>query len=313
MRLAVILLAVLLLAPAPAHAAAGAGVPLAIVAAAKGRVDIGSGHGGAVRATFGRALQRGDRVTVASGGSATIFFNDGNVIELGPGSSMTIGGRAAEKSHGELAGEVYASVNRFVAGGSRESGLVGQSPMRGGTEAAPLLLRPRGTSVASTPQRFEWRHVEGATRYRVAVSGEQGELWSREVGDTTLDYPKDAPPLPAGADVEWSVRALGEQDELLKESAVLHVLSAEQGKGVSESLARIEQAANGDPAAAAFLAGSYLYGQGLYDDSAARFEALVRLAPDAPAPHEALAQAYRSMGLTARADAQQERAKALAN
>jgi hypothetical protein len=185
--------------------------------------------------------------------------------------------------------------------------------MRGGAESAPLLLRPRGTSIAGTPARFEWRRIEGATRYHVAVSGEQGELWQREVADTTLDYPKDAPPLPAGADVEWSVRALNDQEEVLRESSVLHVLSAEQGAGVRESLAHIEQAANGNAAAAAFLAGSYLYGQGLYDDSAARFEALVQLAPDAPAPHQALAAAYRSMGLTARADAQQERAKALGN
>jgi hypothetical protein len=298
-------------------AASAVAEPLAIVAAIKGRVEIVPAAGGpSVRAAFGRGLERGQRVVVAPGSSATIFFNDGNVIELAEKSSMTIGGRAAAKprpgaAHG-LSGDVYASVTRFVTGGSRETGLVALSTLRGSPDASPLLLEPRRTELLDPRPVFRWRGVEGALRYRIAVSGDQGELWSREVGDTALEYPTDAPPLPGGADVLWEVRALGSQAELRREETFVHVLAGADAEAVRTSLARIGDSAGGAEAPAAlFLSGSYLSGRGLYHDAAARFDALSRVSPESPAPHEALGNVYRAVGLMDLAAAEYQRALTL--
>jgi len=311
-RVAVVAIALLSLA-----AAAALAEPLAVIAAVKGRVEVTPARGGpAVRASFGRALERGDRISVPAGGAATVVFDDGSVVNLDEKSSLTVGGRAAAKPKTGgapgLPGEVYANVTRFVAGGSRETGLVALSSLRGGSDVIPLILEPRKTELPDGRPAFRWRAVEGATRYRVAVSGDQGELWSREATGTTLDYPADAPALAAGGDFLWEVRALAEQGELRREASYVHVLPEDEARTVRGALARIGESAGGTEAPAArFLSGSYLSGRGLYRDAAVQFEALSRLSPDSPAPHEALGNVYRAVGLMDLAAAEYQRALAL--
>ena len=78
---------------------------------------------------------------------------------------------------------------------------------------------------------------------------------------------------------------------------------------IRDDVDRIRESAGGDASAAsAFLSGSYLLGKGLYRDAAEQFEALCRLSPDAPAPHEALGNAYRAMGLMDQAAAEYQKA-----
>lgn len=301
---------------APDPGAAGTAPP-AIVAAVKGRADVTPARGGAAsRATFGRALAIGDRIVVGPGGSLTVFFRDGNVIELGEKSTMTIGGRAAAKGRaaagGELAGEVYANVNRFATGGSRETGLVGVTPMRSSASSRPLLLEPRRTNLLEVRPRLRWRAVEGATSYRVVVAGAAGELWRRDVADTTLEYPADAAPLGPGTDVSWSVAARTERDELRREETTLHVLEAGEARRVEDALRNLADATGANRAAGLYLEGSYLCGRGLYGAAIARFEALRGLDASAPSPHESLGDVYRAVGLSDLAAEEYRRALELA-
>ena len=186
------------------------------------------------------------------------------------------------------------------------------SALRGGADSSPLLIEPRRTGVLDLRPAFRWRAVEGATRYRLAVSGEQGELWNREVGGTTLDYPPDAPALAAGGDYLWEVRAFGDQGELRREESYVRVLATEDAAAVRAALVRIGDSAGGANAPATrYLSGSYLSGRGLYCEAAAQFEALSRLSPDAPAPHEALGNVYRAVGLMDLAAAEYQQALTL--
>ena len=311
-RFASVLMVAALLAPIVSHAE-----PLAIVAAVKGRVTVTGGRGGPpIVAAFGRALERGDRMVVPAGGAATIFFNDGNVIELAEKSAITIGGRVAARPHGErsggLPGEVYANVSRFVSGGSRETGLVALSALRGNPGPVALLLEPRATELLDVRPAFRWRAMEGAVRYRLTVSGDPGELWSRELADTALEYPADAAPLAAGGSFLWEVRALGPGGELRHEESFFHVLAEADAAPVRAALERIGGSAGGPEAPAArFLSGSYLSGHGLYRDAAGQFEALCRLSPESPAPHEALGNVYRAVGLMDLAAAEYQQALTL--
>jgi hypothetical protein len=308
-------LALLAVLAVPALASAD---PVAVIAAVKGRVDVTSARGGpAQHATFGRPLERGDRLSVAAGGAATLFFNDGNVIELAEKSTLTVSGRVAGKPAAGpaagLPGEVYASVSKFVAGGSRETGLVAGSPLRGGAEAgAPMLIAPRNTAVLAAKPTFAWRAVEGATRYRVTVSSaEGGELWTREVSGLSIEWPADAAAIAAG-DHLWEVEALSDRGSLRKESSAFQALGAAAAASIRGNLDRIRETAGGaDSPAARYLAGSYLSGLGLYQDATEQFGALCRLTPTSPAPHEALGTVYRKVGLMDLAAAEFQEALAL--
>jgi hypothetical protein len=310
---------VLISAPTLSLRSFAAGEPLAVLAAVKGIVQVTPARGGpAQRATFGRSLERGDKVAVAAGGGATVFFNDGNVIELAEKSAVTIGGRVggAKPVAGPAAGlpsEVYTQVAKFSAGGSRESGLVAQSQTRGVEETPFLIIAPRKTAVLTAKPSFEWRAVAGATHYRVTLSSaETGELWKRDATGLTLDYPADAAAIAAGSDCLWELEALSDTKSLRKESSVFQVIGAEQAGQIRANLDRIRESAGGDDMPAArYLAGSYLSGLGLYHDAAESFTALCRLSPKSAAPHEALGTLYRKVGLTDLAAAEFEQASSL--
>ena len=296
-RSSILAVLVLTLSASFAHAE-----PFALLASAKGRVEVTPGSGGtAARASFGRALERGDKVTVGPGGAATIYFSDGNVIELGEKSSVTVGGRVANRSAagpGALPGNVYAQVSKVVTGGSRETGLVAISQMRSAPETSALALAPRQSAVLGERPEFAWRAVPGATRYVVRVSGDGGALWSRETGGTSLPWPADADPLAADAEYEWTVEAHKGDETLRAETCAFRVMGAEASSALRADLARIDESAGGrERPAALYLSGSYLLARGVLHDAISRFQRLGALEPDAPAPHEALGRAYRAAGL----------------
>ena len=57
-----------------------------------------------------------------------------------------------------------------------------------------------------------------------------------------------------------------------------------------------------------YVTASYLVGRGLYGEAATRFEALCKVTPDAPGPHEALGKVYRAIGLSEQAASEFQRA-----
>jgi len=302
--------AALLAALLPAAALAA---PFALVASVQGKVEVARGKAAAVRASFGTALERGDRVTVAPGASATIYFSDGNVIELSEKSSVTVGGRVASAAKtgpaAEIPSGVYNQVSQVVTGGSRQTGLLALSQMRSGEDRPPLLLEPRRADVLADRPSFAWRAVEGATRYKVTLSSESGEIWSTEVSATRVDFPADAKALARDADYVWSVDALADRGKLQSETSVFHVVSPQVDAEVRSDVASIERGfPSADHPAASFVRGQYEVGRGLYHDAAVHFRRLSEQIPDSPAPHEALGNVYRAIGLMDLAAAEFQRA-----
>ncbi|MGH7740424.1 MAG: hypothetical protein ACRENS_00215 [Candidatus Eiseniibacteriota bacterium] len=291
-------------------ASAAAADPFAIIASVKGRVDVSGKSAGPQHATFGRPLERGDQVIVAPGSSATVYLSDGNVIEVGEKSTITIGGKAASKTPAgaELPGGVYSQVSKFVTSGSRATGLVAMSTMRGGEESSPIIEEPRKTDVISDRPSFRWREIPGATHYRVTLSGDAGDLWTHQLSAASMEYPSDAKPLARDGDYLWKVEAFGDQGPIRDESSVFHVVGTAVVTTVQGDLKRIADSAGPATPAGHFLAGSYLSGLGLYGEALHEFQDLSRLSPDSPAPHEALGNVYRTVGLMDLAAAEFQRA-----
>lgn len=299
--------------------------PVAVIAAVKGHVDVTpSGSNAAVRAAFGRPLEPGDKIAVGPAGSATLFFNDGNVVELGEKSALTVGGRVVKAGGAKagLSGEVYASVSRFVTAGNRKTGLVASSEMRsGGDTSVALILAPRQSDVLTSAPALAWRAVPGATRYRVSVSSAAaGETWNTEIDESggdarerRLAWPADAPALAPGSDYLLQVEALDDVRSLRTEQTTFRVASPATAEAVRTNLEHITSAAGGpDNPAARWLAGSYLSGLNLNGDALEHFLALAKLSPGSSAAHEALGNVYAKVGLMDLAAAEYQQALSLA-
>ena len=292
---------------------AAAADPIAFLVALRGKVEVTPALAKQPqRATLGRPLERGDRVIVGPASGASIFFSEGNVIELAENSSVSVGGRVAAKGKPELSAEVFSNVSKFITGGSRQTGLMALAPMRGAGDApVPIIVAPRRTEITDDRPSFDWRLIEGATRYRVTLSGDQGELWNREATIDSLAYPADVPALAPDTDYLWQVQAFSDRGPLRDEDSYFRVLSPKEAEAVHDHIARIRSSAGGNGQAAHYLMGSYLFGRGLYRDACAEFEALCRLAPETAGAHEALGNAYRAVGLMDLAATEFQKALAL--
>lgn len=295
---------------------AAAGEPIAVMVALKGKIQVTpTGSTAAQTAVLGRTLERGDKVAVGPSGAVTLFFNDGNVIELGEKSTITVGGKMGSSKAGPAAsvsGDVFKGVTRFVSGGASGKGRIGLAPMRSGqtSDAGALILEPRRTRVTASRPAFKWNPLASALRYRVSVHGDDGMLWSRETTDTTLAFPNDAGPLAAG-EYLWELEVFGDTGSLRREETFFHVLDPSETEQIATHLREIEKATGDSEEAARYVAGSYLFERGLVQDAARQFEVLCRLTPDVPAAHEALGNAYRAVGLTDQAAAEYQKALAL--
>lgn len=302
-----------LITSAVAVEALAAEEPIAILVAIKGHAEISS-RSGRSPAIHGRALMRGDRVEVGPDGGVTLFFNDGNLIELGQKSSLVIGGHVKSKKSPAAdngVSNVFKPISKSLVGGSRESGLVVMAGMRGSTGPA-IVLSPRGTQLLGDRPTFTWRAVAGAARYQVRVNGDAGEVWQREVRDTLLAYPGDAPPLPRGTPLQWEVTAMSDRATLLTDEGVFSVTAADDAERIRSQLARIQEATGGPTKEACrYLSGSFLASNQLYADAIVELEALVRLTPLAPGPHQALANVYHAIGLPELADPEHDKALSL--
>jgi len=290
--------------------------PIALLIGLKGKVEVlPSGTKQTERAALGRGLMKGDRVNVAPGASATLFFNDGNVIELSEKSSIAVNGRPSKKagvSSAAISADIFKSASRPIAAGSRETGLVALAPMRGSGDEEPIIRSPRRTDLLSDRPTLAWRAVDGATRYRITVSGDDGELWRRETNSTALPYPKEAQSLPRGVEMLWEIEALSDAGSLRQDATTIRVITTDDANHVNAQVASILETTGGDQQAASrYLAGSYLAGRGLYADAERQFQALSTMDPNAPGPHQALGGVYDAIGLKALATAEQKKAQAL--
>ena len=292
--------------------------PVAFVVAIKGKVTVvASGSNSPQRAVLGRPLERGDRVQVGDASTASLFFGNGNLIELGPQSSVTVGGKVTAGSAerlgpgSDVSRDVFLKISRYIKGDSKQTGMIALAPMRGEKSVfEPLMLSPRRSGIRSDRPDFQWRSVAGAARYRLKLteSGAETELFHVETAETTAAFPAERAPLAPGADYVIELSVWGEGPITTEETA-FWVMTPPESRQVDDHLTSIERASrDSDPEAAHYLAGSYLMGQGLYVEAIPHFEALCRLDPESPGAHEALGNAYRTVGLSDLAAAESKKA-----
>lgn len=294
--------------PTAAPAAGTPENPVAIVAEVKGTVSVRPrGESSPIAPTFGAPLREGDRVTVGASGKATLLMNDGQLIELGPGSSMKLGklpeSARGASTLGRVARDAGPSSVRWTARrASAEGALLAQSRMRGADDDAVVRQDyPRCGAITTGRPEFRWSVPPGARQFRLSVRSANGMLWAREVTGQSLAYPADEDSLAPGTEWTWELTAYADANEIGTSVATVTVLAPEAHARVRSVLASLDAAAPLSAPARLNLRAAYLFDAGLLHECEASLLELAALPDERQGALRGLAALHLEMGRTARA------------
>jgi len=298
-------LGVLLVSPAFA-----ADQPAAVLAVVAGDVTVERGEVH-LDGSFGAALQAGDVVMTGDGAQAAILFESGQILELGPGSRISIGALPSKGGEELAMADAFAgSLDRFTSSGGQGSVPLDLRAGPGGERPDPIY--PRTTLVATGIVEFRWEAVEEALEYRVVVSG-SGPLAGTYATSEPGWSPSAEVILAPGERWTWHVEAITPDGPVSSDPVAFEVASEEQIQQLESLQGELQPLLeSADPTrtdAANYLLGSYCRSGGFYGNAIEHLQLLVVRYPDRKELHRELGAVYQAVGRTDLAA--QEYAKAL--
>jgi|GEM_PF-1394159 len=279
--------------------------PAAVLAVVSGNVNVLRGDA-KLDGSFGAALQPGDVVETASGAQAAVLFDSGQIIELGPGSRITIGSVPAKggdsPAMAQIPDALSGGLNRFARstdGAEGMSVVPGTEDLRGPAKSQkPNPLSPRTTLVAPGALTFTWSPIEDVLEYRVKLEGTGKAAGTYTSSAASWTAPKDG--FAPGQRWTWSVEAVTADGSISSDPVSFNVASADQYNEISALTDRLDPlVASGDPTrmdTAAYLLGSYCRSAGFYGDAISQLEGLSKRHPDRKELHQELGALYQAIG-----------------
>jgi len=290
-------------------------LPLAVLSDVHGNVFLTkSQRDKSMKAVFGMQLEQGDQISTEKEARATVLFSNGNLINLGANSNITISGNSPSgNSRNVGAGLAGNFSNLTMRQDSR--GEVGVLIDLRSDETAQFIipLTPCNTRICDIRPTLSWESSRPADEYVVRLYSSQGLVWEARTEDNSLNYPDDEFPLEYGESYFWNVegedlihtfRSLNQKFTLLEESEIENMKMEEE---------RIKELFAEDPenSSCHSLLGAFYSNLGLYEDAIREFELVRDANPDATLPHEILGSLYSDVGKKDLAIAELQKALAL--
>jgi hypothetical protein len=267
-----------------------------------------------MRAVFGMQLEQGDQVTTDKDARATVLFSNGNLINLGGNSNITISGNTSGGQSRNI-GAGLAGNFSDLAMRQDSRGEVGVLIDLRSDEATQLIvpITPCNTRICDTRPTISWESTRPADEFVVRLYNSQGLVWEERTEDHSLEFPEGQEPLQFGESYFWNVegedlihtfRSLNQKFTLLKEEEVQQMKTEEE---------RISELFAEDPENSSYhsLMGAYYAKMGLFENAIAEFEKVRDSNPEATLPHEILGELYRDVGKKDLAIAELQKALAL--
>lgn len=160
---------------------------------------------------------------------------------------------------------------------------------------APTLLNPYSSAVLNTRPYFSWYAVTGATTYTVQVRG-KGINWEKQVGSTTLSYPKEQPAMQYGNVYKVSIIANNGDLPVTSGSSVLLVSPENEAQQVIATIKQIKSL-NLPPDEAAFDLDTVYMSQGLLTETINTLQARIDAGSRSPTLHRVIGDRYLQAGL----------------
>ena len=294
-----IVLAVLFLFPGHIIAQ-NSGSALAVISDVRGTVLVNiAGDDEPMKAVFGTQLFQGDQLETGKKANVTMLFSNGNLINLGGNSNITISGNQSGSPSRNI-GSGMAGNFSDLAMRQDNKGEMGVLMDLRSDETSQLILplSPCNTMILNNTPSMKWVSKKPADEYVVRLYNGQGLVWEKRCSATSLEFPKDEAPLEYGASYFWNVegedlihsfRSLNQKFTILPESKIKEILMEEQN---------LLEVFKDDPESSSLhsLLGSYYAKSGLLEDAITEFEIVRDANPDATLPHEILGELYSDVG-----------------
>ena len=294
---------------APAAKTASKKDPAAVLAVVSGNVNVLRGDA-KIDGSFGAALQPGDVVETTANSQAAVLFDSGQIIELGPGSRITIGsvpakGGSDNASMAQIPDALSGGLNKFARSTDGAEGMsVVPTDLRGPAKSGkPDPLTPRNTRVTPGALTFTWSPIDDVIEYRLHLEGPGKATGTYTSSAASWTAPKDG--FAPGQRWTWSVEAVTADGSLASEPVVFEVASTDQSNEISALTSRLDPLVSSGDATrmdtAAYLLGSYCRSAGFYGDAIAQLEGLSKRHPERKELHQELGSLYQAIGRNDRA------------
>jgi hypothetical protein len=281
--------------------AAGDGGPAAVLTVVAGDVDIHRGEQN-INGSFGASLQDGDVVETGVDAEAAIVLESGQMLELGPGSRITISAlperSASTPMMAQVPDAISGNLSSFTHNPPGEEGLAALPTLRSGQEdGEPHPINPRNSLITPDETLFAWSEVEDVIEYRVMLTG-PGELaGDHETSKTTWRAEKNFTP---GEHWGWRVEAVTIDGGIVSDAVDFEVASKQKLIEFESLTAQLEPLLSSGEAtsidAGTYLLASYCRSAGFYNRAIGHFQALSGRHPDRKELHEELGFLYQAIG-----------------
>lgn len=278
---------------------------IALITDIRGNVSVRrAGMSDFTRCRWGTQLYESDCVKTDASGGVAILFNNGNLINLGPGGTITVARGPSSLSSGvesarALEGDLVADLSPIQVKRASDEDLGALAGLRSGeTEKELVLISPCRTMICTQRPSFSWNASKSFENFKVTLYNSEGSLWSVDIKETMISYPEDEPPLEFGQYYFWNVE--GEQliDTYKSESIGFSVLSKEEIDDFNIQRKRIEAffEANPESPTYRYLIGLVYERKGMLDEAIRSFEDIARSHTDSPILYETLGRLYHGKG-----------------
>jgi len=267
-----------------------------------------------LRAVFGMQLIQGDLVKTEKKASVSMLFSNGNLISLGPSSSITISGNQSNDQARNIGVELASNFSDLALRQDSKGEMGVLIDLRSDETAQQIVpLSPCNTMIPTNKPGLSWESKKPADEFVVRLYNSQGLVWEKRTKDTHLEFPDDVSPLTHGESYFWNV----EGEDLIHSFKSLNqkftILSQEKIKEIAIEKKKLFDLFADDSESSSLhsLLGTYYANSGLYEDAIKEFETVRDANPDATLPHEILGGLYNDVGKKDLAIAELQKALAI--
>ena len=309
-----IILLLLILFPISVFSQQG-GSSLAMISDVKGSVMLKQSQSDeSLKVVFGMQLAQGDQVETGRKAKVTLLFSNGNLISLGPNSSITISGNQSGSSSRNIGAGMAGNFSALAMRQDNKGEMGVLMDLRSDETSQYIFpLSPCNTMISSTTPLLIWDSKKPADEFVVRLYNSQGLVWEKHTSATSLAFPEDEAALEYGQSYFWNVegvdlinsfRSLNQKFTVLPEGKILEI---------KKEVQKLSEIFSEDPENSCLhsLLGAHYASAGLLEDAIKEFELVRDSNPDASLPHEILGGLYSDVGKKDLAIAELQKALAL--